>query len=182
MINRNPRNLQLLSQISDANPFKKSLIPRLFDLASDFEKDMEATGLDRRLSPDGKKEKAQGHLRTALRDLRNAKKLLDEHHAKTETMRAMVKGPVFEKSDILAAMLRAEMRSRAVAMSPGQRHALMTGPRRSTAFLDAVLEFADDPWMSGIDNFAPDQQEIFTRKSRTLARSARAAIGRDRRA
>ena len=67
-----------MSQISDANPFKKPIIPRLFDLGSDFERDVEATGLDRRLSPDGKKEKAQGHLRTALRDLRNAKKLLDD--------------------------------------------------------------------------------------------------------
>jgi len=83
MINRNPRNLQLMSQISENNPFKKTVVPRIFDIMDDFNRDVEAIGLDRRLSPEGKRDKVQGHLRKALRDRRNAQKPLEEYHAQT---------------------------------------------------------------------------------------------------
>ena len=52
MSNRNPRNHQLLSQIAENNPFKKTVVPRAFDIGRDFEMDVEAVGLDRRLSPE----------------------------------------------------------------------------------------------------------------------------------
>ena len=70
MSNRNPRNILLLQQIPDSNPFKKS-VAAAFDIAADLEKDLEAVRLDRRLSPEGRKETAQGHLRRAIRDLRD---------------------------------------------------------------------------------------------------------------
>jgi hypothetical protein len=161
MSNRNPRNHQLLSQISETNPFKKTVVPRAFDIGRDFEMDAEAVGLDRRLSPEGKQDKAQGHLRKALRDLRDLQKPLDEYHAKTEAMRATAKRPAYDKTDIVGALNRREFRDRSVLMTSGQRAGKMSGPTRSVAFLDAVLEFEDDPWMSGIDVFNPNELEIY---------------------
>ena len=160
MINRNPRNLQLLSQISDSNPFKKA-VAAAFDIPDFLARDVEAVGLDRRLSEEGKKEKRHGHLRKALRELRDLQKPIDEFHSVTEAMRAKVKAPSFDKSDIVGAMNRRELRDRACSMTAGQRAGKLTGPKRSAVFLDAVLEFADDPWMSGIDIFDANQLEIF---------------------
>ena len=158
-MNRGPRNHQLLQQIGN-NQFKNE-VARAFDIASDYEKDVEAVALDRRLSPDGKKEKAQGHLRQALRDLRDLRQPIEEYHSKTESMRAAAKLPTFDKTDIVAAMNRRELRDRSFAMTPGQRAGLMTGKTRSVAFLDAILEFADDPWMAGINIHDPGEREIF---------------------
>src|ERR1700738_1090 len=104
MSNRGPRNHQLMSQIAENNPFKKTVAPSAFDIGHDFERDVEAVGLNRNLSPEGKQEKAQGHLRKALRDLRDLQKSIDEYHDKTETMRAAVKAPSYDKTDIVAAM------------------------------------------------------------------------------
>jgi hypothetical protein len=122
---------------------------------------MEAVGLDRRLSDEGKKEKKQGHLRKALRELRDLQKPIDEFHSATEAMRAKVKRPVFDKTDYVAAMLRKELRDLARNMSFGQRAAHLAGPTRSKAFVDAILEFEDDPWMSGIDVFNQNELQVF---------------------
>lgn len=148
MSKRNPRNLLLLQQIA-RNPFAKTVAPRAFDILSDFERDMEAVGLDRRLSAEGRQDKARGLMRSALRDLRDIQKPLDEFRAKTETMRAAVKGPAYDKTDIVAAMARRELRDASRAMTPGQRAMYMTGKTRSTDFIDAVLE--QPAWLSGFD-------------------------------
>jgi hypothetical protein len=160
MINRNPRNLQLLSQISDSNPFKKT-VATAFDLPDFLARDMEAVALDRRLSEEGKKEKRQGHLRKALRELRDLQKPVDEFHNATEAMRAKVKRPAYDKTDYVAALNRKELRDASRAMTFGQRSMRMTGPTRSKAFIDAVLEFEDDPWMAGINLDDPGEREIF---------------------
>jgi hypothetical protein len=160
MVNRVPRNIKLLEQVPDSNPFKKTVAPA-FDLVDFLEKDLEAVRLDRRLSDEGKKEKVQGHLRKALRELRDLQKPIEEFHSATEAMREKVKRPAFDKTDYVAALNRKELRDAARAMTFGQRAMRMTGPTRSKAFIDAVLEFEDDPWMSGINTDDPGEREIF---------------------
>jgi hypothetical protein len=167
MINRGPRNHQLMSQISDTNPFKKTLIPRAWDISEFFAKDIEALhavddagrSLRRDLSPEGKRIEAQKAVRRALRDLRDLKKPLDEHHAKTETMRAKVKRPTFDKSDVVGAMARRELRDAARGMSAGQRAARLVGPDRDTDFIDALCELP--AWASGINVYEKGELEIF---------------------
>ena len=75
MSNRNPRNHQLLERIKN-NPLKKALVPG-FDISEFFTKDMEAVGLNRRLSSEGRQDEARGHLRKALRDLRDNRFKMD---------------------------------------------------------------------------------------------------------
>jgi len=159
-INRNPRNLQLMSQISDSNPFKKT-VATAFDIPDFLERDLEAVRLDRRLSEEGKKEKKQGHLRKALRELRDLQKPIDEYHGATEAMRAKVRRPAYDKTDYVAALNRKELRDASRAMSFGQRSMRLAGPTRSKAFIDAILEFEDDPWMSGIDIDNPNERELY---------------------
>jgi hypothetical protein len=156
----NLKYFQLLQQI-EKNPLRPKVAAAV-DIVADFVLDAEAVGLDRRLSPEGKAEKAQGNLRKALRDLRDLRKTaLDEHHAKTETMRAKVQRPTFDKSDIVGALARRELRDASRAMTFGQRSAKLAGPTRSVSFIDALLEFPDDPWVSGVDVFNPSELEIF---------------------
>jgi hypothetical protein len=157
--NRNPRNHQLLSQIPESNPFKKTVAPA-FDIPDFLEKDMEAVGLRRDLSSEGKQEKKQGHLRRAIRDWRDIQTPLNKFRAETETMRVTAKKlPAYDKTDIVAAMGRRELRDRSLTMSFGQRAMRMTGPRRDLNFVDAILEF--DPWVSGIDVDNPNELEIY---------------------
>jgi hypothetical protein len=170
MSNRTPRNIMLLQQISDSNPFKKA-VAGAFDIAADLERDMESVRLNRDLSPEGRQKAAQGHLRSALRDLRDLKKPVEDFHSKTEELRATAKKlPAYDKTDIVAALNRREMRDRSVLMTSGQRAGKLSGPHRGVAFIDAVLEFEDDPWMSGIDIFNPNEVEIFEMKCPTLDR------------
>jgi hypothetical protein len=158
MSNRNPRNIQLLSQIAENNPFKKT-VAAAFDVSDDLERDLEAVGLRRDLSAEGKKDKAQGYLRKALRNLRDLRQRIDEYHGKTETMRAAATLPPYDKTDFVAAMNRRELRDRSLTMSFGQRAALMSGPTRDTNFVDAILE--QPAWVSGIDIYNPNDLQIY---------------------
>jgi hypothetical protein len=160
MTTTNLKYFQLLQQI-EKNPFAKTVAPAVFDIASDYKRDMEVVGADRRLSPEGKWDRGRDHLRKALRDLRDIQKPLDEYHAKTETMRATVKRPAYDKADLVGAMNRRELRDAARAMSSGQRAGKLAGPTRSKALIDAVLEFDEDAWISGVDVFNPNELEIF---------------------
>jgi hypothetical protein len=151
----NLRYFQLLQQI-EKNPLRPK-VAGAFDVADDFRRDMERVAADRRLSAEGRWDATRDLLRKAVRDLRDIQKPLSEHRAKTEEMRASVKRPAYDKTDIVGALARRELRDASRAMTFGQRAAKMSGPTRSVALLDAILEFADDPWMSGIDVFNPNE-------------------------
>lgn len=157
-MNRHPRNASLLAQLAETNQFRP-LAERAFDIENDFEKAMEAVGLDRNLSPQGKKEKAQGHLHKALHDLVNLQKPVDEYRKQTASLRSEMKTPTFDKADDYAARLRRELRDRSCTMTPGQRAGLMTGPNRSVEFIDALLE--QPGWVSGINIHEKGEREIF---------------------
>src|ERR1700681_2098031 len=60
----NLKYFQLLQQI-EKNPLRPKVAAAV-DIVTDFALDAEAVGLDRRLSPEGKRDKAQGSLRKAL--------------------------------------------------------------------------------------------------------------------
>jgi hypothetical protein len=153
----NLKYFQLLAQI-EKNPLK-SKVAAAVDIVADFALDTEAVGLDRRLSPEGKRDKAQGNLKKALRDLRDVRKTaLDEYHAMTETMRGTVERPAYDKSDYASA-LRRELRDAARVMSLGQRAALMSGPARDVNFIDAVLE--QPAWVSGINTYDPGELALY---------------------
>jgi hypothetical protein len=158
-MNRNPRNESLLSQISETNPFRETLAPRVFAIGQEFEKAVEDVGLDRRLSQEGKKDKARGHLQKALRDLLDLQKPIDEYRKQTESLRSGMKAPTYDKADLVGAMNRRELRDRAALMTFGQRAALMSGPRRDTNFIDALLE--QPAWMSGVNIDDPGEREIY---------------------
>jgi hypothetical protein len=158
-MNRNPRNQSLLSQISETNQFKKTVCARAFDIGNDFEKAVEDVGRDGRLSPQGKREKAQGHHGEALQNLLALQKPVDEYRKQTESMRSSVKALAYDKADIVGAMNRRELRDRAASMNLGQRAALMSGPKRDTNFIDALLE--QPAWVSGVDIHNPNEAELF---------------------
>jgi hypothetical protein len=162
MSTTNLKYFQLLQQI-EKNPFAKTVAPAVFDIASDFRKDMEVVGADRRLSPEGKWDRTRDHLRKALRDLRNIQKPLDEYHKQTESMRASIKLASYDKTDVVAALNRRELRDASRAMTPGQRAMYMTGKTRSTDFIDAVLE--QPAWVSGFDLYSEEGLDAKTFKT-----------------
>jgi hypothetical protein len=158
-MNRHPRNQQLLSQVSSTNPFRETLAPRVFAIGQEFEKAVEAVGADGRLSPEGKREKAQAHLGKARSDLLALQKSVDDYRAQTASLRSEMKSPIYDKADIVAAMNRRELRDRAASMSFGQRTGRMIGKNRSMNFIDAVLE--QEAWVSGFDIDNPNELELY---------------------
>jgi hypothetical protein len=159
MSNRNPRNQHLLSQISEKNPLKSTVAERAFDIGRAFDRDVEAIGIDRNLSQEGKKGKAKARAHKALLELQDAQKLIDGYHRETESMRSGIKVPSYDKTDVVGAMNRRELRDRSVHMSFGQHTALMSGQTRDPNFIDAVMELP--AWASGFDLHAPNVLELW---------------------
>src|SRR5437867_4107571 len=131
-MNRNPRNQSLLAQISEHNPFKGTLAPRIFAIGQEFEKAVADVGQDGRLSAQGKKEKTRGCLEKALRELDDAQKPIVDYRKQTASLRSGMKAPSYDKTDNYTAGLRRELRDRSASpsMSFGQRAALMSGQTR----------------------------------------------------
>jgi hypothetical protein len=90
----NLRNAALLKQM-ESNPLRSSLA-KILDLTEEFRDAVEAVSDDRRLTPEGKKEATQKHLRRAIRDLRDAKMPLNEMQKKLEQKRRAVAMPPFD--------------------------------------------------------------------------------------
>lgn len=159
MVNRDPRNAQLLSQISEASPFKAELAHRFFKIGNDFERDVAAISDDGRRSRGAKLEDAQARAAKAIRELDEAEKAIAAYRAEGVRMRAGMKAPSYDKTDIVAAMNRRELRDRAASMSFGQRAALMSGPTRDTNFIDAVSE--QPAWVSGFNLSDPNDRQQY---------------------
>jgi hypothetical protein len=158
-MNRHPRNQSLLTQISQTNPFKEKVAARIFEIGTAFDRDVEAIGLDRRLSAEGKKEKAKAAVQEALRALDDVQKPITDYRKQTESLRSGMKSPTYDKADIVGAMNRRELRDRSAAMNFGQRTALMSGSTRDPNFVDAVLEQA--AWVSGFNIHDPNEVALF---------------------
>jgi hypothetical protein len=157
-MNRTPRNQLLLQRIPEANPFKATLAPAFFGVGSAFDRDMEEIAKDRR-SPEFRREKMNERRQEALGKLLDLQKPIDEYRKQSESMRAGIKTPSYDKADHYAAALRRELRDRSVGMSFGQKAALMSGPTRDPNFVDAVLEQA--AWVSGFNTHNPNEAELY---------------------
>jgi hypothetical protein len=158
-MNRHPRNIQLLAQLSEHNPFKAELAHRVFAIGNELERAVEAVGQDGRLSAQGKMQQARSCLEKALRELDDVQKPITDYRKQTASMRSGMKAPTYDKADVVGAMNRRELRDRAASMNFGQRAALMSGPTRDTNFIDALLE--QPAWVSGIDVHNPNEQEQY---------------------
>jgi hypothetical protein len=146
-VDRSSRNIQLLSQISEKNPFKTLAKSLLVDIPGAYAKDMEdaaAKLASGDITIKGKREAAQKRLREALRAGQDRLKPFKEYIAQIEAMKARVKLPDYDKSSY-AARLRAEIRDRSYDLTPQQRMGLLAS---SSAFFDAVSE--QEPWLSGL--------------------------------
>jgi hypothetical protein len=169
-----PRNQSLLQQIGGTNPFKDTLAPRIFEIGTTFDRDVEAISQDRRLSQEGKRDKAKQRVQEALRALDDVQKPIEDYRKQTESMRSGMKTPSYDKADNYAAGLRRELRDRSVAMSFGQRAALMSGPTRDPSFIDALLELP--AWASGFDMHNPNEAELYEGAKQSRLRDLNGAL------
>jgi hypothetical protein len=157
----NVKYYQLLQQL-ERNPLRPK-VAAVFDVVTDFRLDRERIAADRRLSAEGRRDATQDLLRKAVRDLRDLEKTsLEEHHAKTEALRASKKTGAYDKPDSLDGW---KLRDRSVNMSFGQKQLRMIGPHRDEAFRDAVLQFA--PWVSGFDEFEPNELKLYQERKKS---------------
>ena len=156
-MSNNFRNNDLLAKL-ERNPLR-SAVAAAFDISDDFRRDMELLEANRKFSAEGKRDETQRLLRAAVREMRDLKKPLEEFRNKTETMRAGIKAASYDKTDLVGAMNRRELRDASRAMTFGQRAALMSGPNRDPDFIDAVLEH--EAWVSGIDVYNPNELQVY---------------------
>jgi hypothetical protein len=89
----NFRNAELLRQVQ-AHPLKATLAKAL-DIAEAFQGDVEFLSLNKDLSPVGRDNMRRAKLRTAIRDLRDARSPVDEMQKKLDAKRAAVAIPAF---------------------------------------------------------------------------------------
>jgi hypothetical protein len=161
-MDRTPRNVSLLARISQTNPFRDTVAQRAFQILNNFEKDIAAIGEDRRSSAAWKQELAKQRVKKAQDELLNdVEKPIAHYQKQTESMRSGMKWPTYDRADAVAAQNRQRYLDRFVGLSFGQKSALMSGPRRSVALIDAILEFKDDPWMAGVNIDNPNEREGF---------------------
>jgi hypothetical protein len=158
-MNRHPRNQSLLAQISETNSFKATLAPRIFEIGNAFDWDIEAIAQDRRLSAEGKRDKLKERRQEALSKLTDLQKPIDDYRKQTASLRSGMKAPSYDKTDIIGAMNRRELRDRAALMNFGQREMRMAGPHRDPSFIDAVLEMP--AWVSGFNEFEPNELKLY---------------------
>jgi hypothetical protein len=155
-MNRHPRNQSLLQRIPETNPFKATLAQAFFGIGNAYDRDIEDINNDRRLSQEGRREKVKARRQEALDKLTDLQKPVDDYRRQTESMRSGIKQWSFDKSDVVAAMNRRELRDASRAMTFGQRTMRMTTDK---VFRDAVLEFA--PWVSGFNESEPNELELY---------------------
>jgi hypothetical protein len=157
-MDRGPRNKSLLASIGDKNPFKKAAEAALSGIGHDFQIAMEELARNpNKWSPEKRLEEKQKHLQDALSKRRDAiQKPIDKYHVETEATRALIKRPSHDRTDLVAAMLRKELRDLARTMTPGQRAGKLVGPDRDINFIDALAEMP--PWASGIDLSNPNER------------------------
>jgi hypothetical protein len=131
----NLRNVQILSQV-EAHPMKSTLA-KILDLAEEFKDAVEAVSDNKDLTAEGKGKAMQGHLRRAIRDLRDAKAPIAEMQNKLTQKRKAVAMPAFDQNDIVGFLRRQELRAALrAAANTGQRTLLLEDP----TFADACLE------------------------------------------
>jgi hypothetical protein len=146
----NFRNDQLIERMK-AHPMR-ALLAKCLDIAEAFADQCDFVARDRDLSDQGRTKAMQTNLRNAVRDLRDARQPIDELRKTLESKRAVMKAPPFDRTDVVAALNRQELRAAMRGMDTAQRAALVTS---DPAFADALLE--QPPILSGL---TPNEQFI----------------------
>jgi hypothetical protein len=134
MSNSGLRNSQLLQQVG-AHPLKAALA-KCFDIAENFQGDVEFLQLDKNLSAEGRQNAMQAKLRAAIRDLRDAKAPIGELQAKVDSKRKAVAMPAFDQADVVGFLRRQELRAALRMANAGQRAMLLEDEN----FADSLLE------------------------------------------
>jgi hypothetical protein len=141
-MNNNFRNAELLGKL-ERHPLKASLA-RMLDAAEAFQGDIEYLSLNNDLSPRGRDNARRAKLRSAARDLRDAKSPIADLQKKLDAKSKAVQMPPFDRSDDYGLKLRMELRQTLKTADPGQRTLLLAKP----AYADALLE--TEPEASGL--------------------------------
>jgi hypothetical protein len=138
----NARNQTLLKQFG-AHPLKANLEKALDAIERFGAASLRIKG-NRDLSDQGREKEVQAQARSALRDLRDLREPLDAMRAKRAQLADGVTKLTFDRTDIVGAMNRAELRSVAASLSMLQRMKLLRDPQ----YRDAILE--QPPLVSGL--------------------------------
>jgi hypothetical protein len=145
------RTPDLLAML-ERHPLKQTLAKAL-DVAEAFAGDIEYLELNRDLSPQGRQKALQSKLRSAIRDLRDARAPIGELQKKLETKKAAVQRPPLDQSQAARDDRReARLILRGIT-DRGERALLLSGAGADPDFQDAMLE--RKPIFSGL---MPDEQ------------------------
>ncbi len=144
----NARFQSLLDRFSD-HPHLDAL-RKLTAAADRFAAETAGVKSNADLSATGQKKAITGHLRAALRDVRDAAAPLDEMRRDLDAKRSALALPKFDKSDLSGALLRQELRSILRGMSRPEQAGLLIGDKADAAFVDAALE--QPALVSGLDS------------------------------
>lgn len=150
------RNEHLLQTV--ANHPLKAALAKCLDVAEEFSAAAEHASTNRDLSDSGRASAVQKYLRTALRDLRDARSPIEELKIKLVAKKEAVKIPPFDTTDIVGFHRRQELRAALKGLPLADRTAMLTGPNASVDFVDAALE--QHQLLSGFAN-NPMEEKIF---------------------
>ncbi len=159
---RNPDLLERLGR----HPMKGALA-KCLDVAETFIGDCERVRIDRHLSDSGRVAAVEKHLRSALRDIRDARTPVIEMKATVEAKRAAVKQPTFPADDVVGFLRRQEMRAAVRALPVAERMASLTGTGANNDIIDAVLE--QPPMLTGFTD--PNLKTIYERAQQERLKS-----------
>ncbi len=102
--NRRLRNNQMLQRVE--RHLLKPALAKAFDVVEGFQDEVDYIRRDSNLSPAGRANAVQDHLRRAARDLRDIAAPVTEMKSKLEARRAAIKQPAFDKGDIIGFLRR----------------------------------------------------------------------------
>jgi chromosome segregation ATPase len=119
----NVRNTQLLEQRYSAHPLKSD-IARALTAAERFRERAAAIRENKHLSAEGQAVELRAQLKSVLRDIRDAAEPIAEMRARLADIQASIRKPVFDKTDVVAALARQEIRAALRGMSLTDKAAL----------------------------------------------------------
>jgi hypothetical protein len=134
----NIRNVELLTRYA-THPLKANIESAL-RAAERFTDRSSAIRSNKDLSEQGRTKEVTAHLRSALRDVRDAGAPVLEMKSRLDAIQASIKSPPVDKTDVAGALARQEIRAALRGMSLADRASLLVGDAADPRFVDAVLE------------------------------------------
>jgi hypothetical protein len=135
----NVRNAKHLEERYSTHPLKGDIAAALA-AAENFAERASAIKVDKNLSAEGRVNAIRGHLKSALRDIRDSAAPIESMKTKLAGIQASIKSPPVDKTDVAGALARQELRAALRGMPIGDKASLLVGDHADTAFVDAALE------------------------------------------